>query len=221
MWRFPVSEAEDIKRAAIEVANEYRRLQRQIEAKKQQLDALLAPNGPAGPFPTDFGTAVPRRYSVTLDFEAGDLEAQERSAVIDVGTIFRVAYVETFVRAVGTALDRFSGDPVSIQATLGWEQRLFYFDFLWTIRDTGTDREWVTPPQPSLFAGGGYTGPLWLPRRNILSGGTAVHVGISPFVSVAVDPGAGVRTFFNDGDILSYEVQFCLVGHEVQDRSAL
>lgn len=216
-----MSDAAALKQAAIDVANEYRRLQRQIASKKQQLEALLAVNGPAGAFPTDFDTAVPRRYSVALTFAAGDLEPQEKSALIDVGTIFRCAYIETFVRAVGTALDRFSGDPVAIQATLGWEQRLFNFDFLWTVRDTGTDREWVTPPQPSLFAGGGYTGPLWLPRRNICSGGTALHVGIKPFVSVVDDPGGGVKTFFTGGETFRYEVQFCFVGHEVQDRSSL
>lgn len=219
MWRSPVSE--DLKQAAIDVANEYRRLQRQIEAKKQQLEALLAVNGPAGDFPTDFATATPRRYTVALSFEAGILEPKEESAVVDVGTIFRCAYVETFVRAVGTSLDRFSGNAVAIQATLGWEQRLFNFDFLWSVRDTGTDREWVTPPQPSLFAGGGYTGPLWLPRRNICSGGTALYVTVDPFVSVAEDPGGGVRTFFTGGETFRYEVQFCFVGHEVQDRSAL
>jgi hypothetical protein len=215
-----VSEGMTEKQAAIAVANEYNRLKRQIEAKTQQLEALLAVNGPGGEFPTDFASAVPRRYTVALDFEAGVLDPKEKSALIDVGTVFRVAYIETFVRAVGTTTDRFSGLPVSIQATLGWEQRLFYFDFLWKVRDTGTDREWVTPAQPSQFAGGGYTGPLWLPRRNILSGGTALHVGIQPTVSVA-DPEAAFKSFFTGGLTSKFEVQFCFVGHEVQDRSAL
>lgn len=212
-----------VQQAVVDITNEYRRLQRQIESKKQQLDALLAPNGPGGEFPTDFaGIGVPRRYTVQLDFIAGILEPQEKSATIDAGTVFRASHVETFVRAVGTGVDRYSSEPVTIQATLPWDQRLSYFDFLWSVRDTGTDREWVTPPQPSLFAGGGYTGPLWLPKRNILSGGTALHVYLKPLLSVTTtQPDFGVRGFFLGGSIARYEVQFCFVGHEMPDRSAL
>lgn len=212
---------QQMQQAVVDLTNEYRRLQRQIDSKKQQLDALLAPNGPAGAFPMDFAGAQLRRYTVQFDFTSGVLEQQENAALVDADTIFRCAYIETFVQAIGTAEDRFSGDDITVQATLPWDQRLLYFDFFWSVRDTGTDREWVTPPQPSLFAGGGYTGPLWLPRRNILSGGTALHVTIDPFISQTTGGSEEVfRGFFLGGTIQRYQVQFCFVGHETPARSA-
>ena len=84
---------------------------------------------------------------------------------------------------------RFTGQPVTVFATLPWDSRLIYFDFLWSIRDTGTDREWCDRPQPSLFLGGGYVEPLWLPRRAVLGGGTSLFANIDPFLSLT-DAGA-------------------------------
>jgi hypothetical protein len=205
---------DEIKQAVIDVTNEYRRLQRQLDAKTQQLDSLLATNQPGGEMPTDFLGLVPRRYSVDFVFAAGDLEPQERSVNVDAGTVFRCTSIETFLRAVGTA-------GVTVQVSLPWDQRLMYFDFLWSCRDTGTDREWVAPPQPSLFAGGGYDGPLWLPRNNIVSGGSALYVSLYPQVSLTLGLLDNFPGFFRDGDVSQYEVQFSFVGYEEPDRSAL
>ncbi len=202
----------------VAIANEYNRLQRQLESKTQQVAALLEMNAEAGDFPTDFAGNSNRRYSIDFPFVPGDLTPQERSVTVESGTIFRCAYTESFVRAVGTADDPYTDDPVTVQATLPWSDRLQNFDFLWRIRDTGTDREWVDHPQPSLFLGGGYVGPLWLPRRVVLGGGSVIFATIDPFVSV-VSPGDG--SFFAGGAVQSYTVQVSFVGHEVPDGSEL
>jgi len=200
----------------VEIANEYRRLQRQLESKTQQLSALLEVNAEAGAFPTDFAGVQNRRYSIDFQFNVGDLQPQERSVIIEGGTIFRCAYIESFVRAVGTSDDPYSASPISVSATLPWNQRLVTFDYMWRIRDTGTDREWVDQPQPSLFGGGGYLGPLWLPRRNILGGGSVIYATIEPFLN------NDTSEFFGGlAGVQQYITQLSFVGHEVPDGSAL
>lgn len=200
------------------VSNKYDDLQRQLTAKTQQLEALLGKNAPAGEFPVDFAGQHNRRYAIEMSFTPGELIPQESSVTVEHGSIFRCAYVESFVRGVGTADDPYSGEEVSVQATLPWSDRLRYFDFLWKIRDTGTDREWNERPQPSLFLGGGYFGPLWLPRRIILGGGTTIFAELSPIRSVTT-PIAG--SFFQGGSIENYTVQVSFVGHQVPDDSEM
>lgn len=213
-----------MQQAIVDLTNEYRKLQRQLEGKTQQLDALTGKNAPGGEFPTDFAGARNRRYTIELDFNAGSLAPLERSVNVESGTIFRCAYVEAFVQAIGQAEDPFSGQNVTVFATLPWDSRLFYFDFFWKIRDTGTDREWCDQPQPSLFLGGGYVGPLWLPRRVVLGGGTTLFAQVDPFLSVVspfVAPSLQLRGFFSGGQINTYRMKLSFVGHEVPDRSAL
>ncbi len=200
----------------VALANEYQRLQRQLVSKTQQLDALMSMNGEAGDFPPDFAGNELRRYSIDFPFVPGVLEPQEGSVTVEAGSTFRCAYVESFVRAVGTADDPYSGDPSTAQVTLPWDVRQSAFDYMWRVRDTGTDREWVEPPQPALFGGGGYVGPLWLPRRVVLGGGTVIYATLDPFVS-AVD---GVN-FFASGGVTGYTVQMSFVGHDVPDGSPL
>ncbi len=203
----------------VEIANEYRRLQRQLEAKTAQLAALTEVNAEAGQFPVEFEGALNQRYSIDFTFKPGVLEPQELPVQVKKGTIFRCKYVESWVRAVGT-VDQFFTDPetpVTLQATMSWAARLASFDYLWRVRDTGTDREWVDRPQPSLFFGGGYVGPRWLPRRNILSGGTVIYATIDPFLSSLF--GAGF--FDGDASLQEYIVQMSFVGHEVPDGSVL
>ncbi len=200
----------------VDIANEYRRLNRQIENKTQQLAALLSANGEAGDFPTDMLSAQNRRYSIEFNFKAGVLVPQERSVTVEAGTIFRCAYVESFVRALATVDDPFTGDPVQFQGTLPWNLRLTNFDYLWNIRDTGTDREWANAPQPSLFGGGGYTGPFWLPRRDILSGGSVISAYVDPFLS-----STDFEFASDTGSIEQYVLQISFVGHEVSDQSEL
>lgn len=215
----PVMDPLAVQQAIVDLTNEYRRLQRQLEAKTQQLESLTSKNAPGGQFPTDFDGARNRRYTIEFDIQAGSTVPVERSVNIETGTIFRCAYVESFVQAIGQASDRFTGEPVTVFATLPWGSRLVYFDFLWKIRDTGTDREWCDQPQPSFFLGGGYVEPLWLPRRAVLGGGTSLFAEINPFVSVT-DAG-DLPGFFFGGAITAYRVKISFVGHEVPDRSAL
>lgn len=204
----------------IAIANEYRRLQIQLESKEQQLQSLLAVNAQAGDFPTDFVGIQNRRYSIEFPFDAGDLNPQERSVTVQSGTIFRCAYVESFVRAVGSAGDPYSTDDVAAQLTLPWDVRVELFDFLWRIRDTGTDREWCDQLQPSLFLGGGYFGPLWLPRRTILSGGTTIFANLAPFLN-NVAPTVFFQTGGAAGAVQQYITQVSFVGYEEPDGSAL
>lgn len=216
----PNMQGRDVDVAAI--VHEYRRLNAELAQKTQQLDSLLATNGEQGDFPTDFEGAQNRRYSVDFEFKPGVLEPQERSVTVANGSIFRCAYMETFIKAVGTAFDEATAQSLSVGVTLPWNERLRLFDFFWTIRDTGTDREWVDFPQPSLFGGGGYVGPFWYPRRVILGGGNRIIAGVQPFLNV-VNP---VSTFFpgpegGPGTIQQYTVQISFVGHEVPDRSPL
>lgn len=202
----------------LHVANEYNRLQRQLLAKTQQLESLLGKNAPAGQFPTDFAGLHNRRYGIDFSFVPGELVPQELSFTVEANTIFRCAAVECFVRAVGTADDPFSEDEVSVQATLPWNDRLQYFDFLWKIRDTETNRDWNERPQPSLFLGGGYLGPLWLPRRNILGGGATVFMQIDPIRS-RTSPTTG--SFFQGGSLNNYIVHVGFIGHQEPDDSEL
>lgn len=205
-----------------EIIAEYRRLDRQVAEKTARLEALLAANAEAGAFPLDFGGALDKRYGIDFSFKPGIYDPQELAVQIDAGKVFRCAAIETFVSGVGTADDPFSGDPVSVQATFPWNLRLAsltnggpYFDFMWRVRDTGYDHEWNDTPQPSLFAGGGYFGPLWLPRRRILGGGANIFVNLQPIFN-ADDVSSG---FFANGACTEYTVHFSFVGHEVPDTS--
>ncbi len=219
----------DDKLALLNIANEYNRLNRQLDSKTQQLEALLEANGEAGDFPTDFVGMRNRRYNIDFSFKPGvqsedfvgvmisNPEPQERSVTIESGTIFRCAAVETFLRAVGDSVDTFSGDPVAVQMSLSWDQRVDSFDYMWSVRDTGTDREWVNCPQPSLFGGGGYVGPLWLPRRIVLSGNTVLFAYVDPFLSKSAIGPNNQATF----TVEEYILQMSFIGHEMPDRSAL
>jgi hypothetical protein len=69
--------------------------------------------------------------------------------------------------------------------------------------------------------GGGYVGPLWLPRRNLLSGGTVIYTTIHPFRNLNVGGAVNSGGFFAGGTISQYTLQVSFVGHEVPDRSAL
>ena len=198
-----------------EIVAEYRRLQRQLENKTAQLDSLLAPGAQAGPFPVDFEGAIPRRYSVEFRFAVGDKVAQERSVQVASGTVFRCAAMESWLRAVGTAADPYTAASTTVQVTLNWSNRLLSFDYLWRVRDTGQDREWCSTPQPSLFGGGGYLGPLWLPRRTPIGGGTSIFVEAAPFLNQS--PPAGFGSFFDGGAVSEYLLQVCFWGHEVPD----
>ncbi len=204
------------KEALVAIANEYRRLQRQLESKQQRLASLLEVNAEAGDFPTDFDGVQNRRYNIDFEFKAGVLEPQEKSVTVNTGTIFRCAAMESFVFAVGTGEDQFISAAVAVQVTLPWDQRVNLFDYMFRVRDTGTDREWFNNPQPAIFGGGGYVGPLWLPRRNILSGGTVIYAALDPFLNEATG-----SAFFTEGDIESFNVQLSFIGHEVPDRSQL
>jgi hypothetical protein len=186
-----------------------------LESKTQQVDALLAVNGEAGEFPTDFEGARNRRYSIDFPFEPQTFQPLERSVNVDQGTIFRCAYIESFVRAVGTKADPYSGDDVTGQVTMSWNDRLQSFDYFCRVRDTGTDREWFDQPQPALFCGGGYWGPLWLPRRVVMSGGSIIYGSVEPFRN-----SLGSDFFFFNGIVSQYVVQMSFVGHEISDRSA-
>lgn len=236
-----VDPAADLRRQQEEevaqVINEYRRLERMLQQRTQQLDALLRDNGPAGEFPVDFEGARYRRYGVDFIFvpeftgaqaaanaDVGSnnddtLLPQEKDVKIDAGTVFRCAGVETFVQGVGTANDPYSAAATTVQVTLPWRQRLQYFDFMWRIRDTGRDQEWTDQPQPSMFLGGGHVGPLWLPRRTGLSGGTNLVVRIEPFRS-STDPGLAFN-FFEGGTISQFNVHVSFFGHEVPDGGPL
>lgn len=221
-----MTNAAEIQAQLVEVANEYNRLQRQLESKTQRLDALLAANGRAGDFPVDFLGAIPRVYALTASFDVLDpdntvyegIEPVEADFTVDRGTIFRAAYMESVVRAVGTATDPYTSPAVAsaVQATLPWNSRLRVFDYTLFLRDTGTDREWQDRPQPSMFGGGSYVGPLWFPRRCILSGGTTVYGLIQPTVI------APIAEYFNgdSGTVQSYTVQINIWGHQVPDTSA-
>ena len=206
-----------VQQAIVDITNEYHRLQRQLESKEQQLTALTATNAPSGAFPTDFSGARNRRYTIEFSFEAGKYVSQERSVNVENGTIFRCAYVESFVQAIGEGV--IADQARTVFATLPWGSRLRYFDFLWRIRDTGTDREWCDQPQPSLFLGGGYVEPLWLPRRVVLGGGTALFADLLPIVSIS--DASDIPGFFYGGTISTYRVKLSFVGHEVPDRSVL
>lgn len=200
----------------IQIANEYRRLQRQLESKQQQLSSLLEANGEAGDFPTDFEGIQNRRYNIDFQFKPDELIPQEKSVMVNTGTIFRCAAMESFVRAIGTGEDAFITAPVAVQVTLSWDQRVNLFDYMFRVRDTGTDREWFNNPQPAIFGGGGYIGPLWFPRRNVLGGGTVIYAEVAPFASSSTG-----SAFFSDGTVESYILQLSFIGHEVPDRSQL
>jgi ABC-type glutathione transport system ATPase component len=78
---------------AKQLSLEYGKLQRQLEAKTQQLESLTSKNAPGGQFPTDFDGARNRRYTIEFDVQAGSTVPVERSVNIETGTIFRCAYV--------------------------------------------------------------------------------------------------------------------------------
>lgn len=212
-----MSESPDNQMVLSQIVSEYRRLQRQLEDKTAQLSALTAVNGERGDFPTDFENAKNVRYSIDFTFKALDLQPQERSVQIRSGTVFRCKYMECFVRVVGS-VDDFQAAAIPAQITLPWNIRVIAFDFFGSVRDTGTDREWMTRPQPSLFLGGGYYGPLWFPRRVVLGGGTNLFGRIEPFINAdnIITPDVTLIQ-----SVEEYIVQMSFVGHEVPEVGEL
>lgn len=177
------------------LVNEYNSLQRQIEAREREIIDLEDEIRHT----LEYRARQPRWYNVEFDFEAGDLEPQERSFFVSGGTYFQPYTLGSALRVSGntaiTTAPGVLGQGQVITAALPWgpllsanqayNTRQAYFDYFWQIRDTGSDREWQNEPQPSLFMCGGGLGNIEMPTPGTIRGGSEVFVRIIPTHSLS------------------------------------
>jgi hypothetical protein len=199
--------------------NEYRRIDRAIAHRAQVLDQL---EKKAAVSRQNQLNRRPKRYSVEFEFTPGDLQAQTRSFFVDGGTTFRPKNVESSFRVTGVTVVEAFPDPnvpgqiASVTLPYGPVNspgsvavtRNNFFDYFWTIRDTGSDREWQNRPQPSVFMDSGALGPLQLPVHARVRGGAEVFITVDPFFSSVIP------TPFDS--ISRYTLHISLFGTEVR-----
>jgi hypothetical protein len=167
--------------------NEYQKVERAIAARASEI-AVLKKKISQNPHAL---TRRPKIYEVEFDFTPGELQPITKAFAVDGGTVFCPATVGTSFRVVGTAQ---SGQLA--QVTMGYgltltpggppgpgSNRQEMFDFEWTIRDTGADREWQNERQPSVFLCSGHLSPLWLAKAGKIMGGSEVNITIYPVFS--------------------------------------
>jgi hypothetical protein len=174
----------------------------------------------------------PKRYGVEFRYES-DLPsnllqqrypAQRQSFTVDGGTEFRCTEVSTSVRVIGqaqvdpTAAGQFVDItlPYDIAAGNGGgsakpQNRQFYLEFFWQIRDTGSDRAWQNMEMPSVFLLSGHISPLFLPAPCTLLGGTKTVVETRP---VRFQTGSGESELFHS--VQSIVLHFSFHGVEVR-----
>ena len=138
------------------------------------------------------------------------LQPATESFVVDAGTHFRCATIESSMRFTGNAQVFLTpglnvnaeGQAMTISLGYGNASRgpggtgLFrndLFEFDWSIRDTGSDRDWQNFPQPEVFLCSGRLNPTRLPVFGRIKGGSEVEVTINPVINTA---GSGI--FFTE-----------------------
>lgn len=203
--------------------NEVRRIEHAVVQRKALLAKLEQQMRDQGDGVLNLERERPQRYSVEFSFVPGDLQPQERSFLVEGGTLFKCNQLESSFRVVGAAaVDDGGGGTLAgqnAQVTLPWapvtgnrpSARQAYFDYLWRVRDTGSDRDWQNSNQPSIFMLTGSLMPVVLPVRARIVGGSEVFVTIDPFFSRSVF-GSNVGLFFT---VSQYIVHVSFFGTEV------
>ena len=175
--------------------NDVRKLERAVVQRKQRLDALEKQLKARS---VSRLSKRPKRYSVEIVFDAdsGDASgtplglppAKEDAQLVDGGTVFYCAQVETSVRVVGQATvfnpPADPGQIVNLTRPYGAADFDTYrgniIDFLWRIRDTNIDREWQNMEMPGPFLLSGSLSGLRLPVHASFRGGTSIAVEVQP-----------------------------------------
>lgn len=211
--------------------NEHRALDRAI-AQRERVIAELEKRASA------LGVAAidrrPKRYSVEFEFtpESGRIaaHAQEKSFFVDTGATFHCATIESSLRVVGDASVASGGGvyiagqtavltlPYSPPTSANGRQangRNEFFEYLWKIRDTGSDREWQNLPMPSVFMDSGAISPLVLPVHGRVGGGSEVFVEITPVLTLPSPGVSSVTGIFRN--IYKYILHISLAGTEVPE----
>lgn len=195
--------------------NEYHKIERVIEKRKRRLAALSKEvNSEENTL-----TRRPKFYSAEFVFEPGVLQPQTQTFAIDGGTVFRPITLASSFRITARLIqgedDVFGVGQLTLPYGVSGNQGSFgggafrneNFDYLWRIRDTGSDREWQNEYQPSVFMMTGALSPLWLPIPGKLDGGSDVAVDIDPVFSRTA------QSFIFD-NVLEYRLTIQLGGTE-------
>ena len=177
--------------------NELRKINRSVELKKKELSSILEMKSRTNSNYTR-RKQKPKRYSVEIEFDAGDLSSKSNSFTVDRGVIFRPESIDSAVRSTFYLVP---GDPASslITATLPFGDpssslgitRNGLFSFLLSIRDTGSDREWQNHPIPDSFLLGGMLSPFNFGENAVLSQGTEVFFDVNPQLN-PIDPSESI-----------------------------
>jgi len=197
------------------IINEARRLDRAVKGRAatlKQLEAQLKSR-------PSMLERRPKRYSLEFDFTppadaiandgfVPELGAPLKSFVVDGGTKFFCATIETSVRVIGEFSDGSTVQPITRPYCTGDDNRQRFIEFFWKIRDTGADREWQNMKQPSVFLMSGSLSPLFLPIHGVVRGGSEIAVEVEP-----VSAFFGSTNLFNSVSTVS--VHFSFHGHEV------
>ncbi len=194
--------------AALEAADnaDYEKLVADIGIAQKKVEKFEAGMGPQ---------ARPFRYIVNMSFpnitNAADsmvrMPLKIESFVTKTGTIFYAKRIECVYTIIGTS----TATSQTLRLVVPNSIRPAIFRFLWSVRDTGSDRDWQSAPLPDAVLCTGNTNGFVLKRGHfLLSGGSVASVKVdASFV------GTFPITNFPFSAIAEHQLQFSFVGFEV------
>lgn len=175
--------------------NEVHKLERAIAARVRAVEALEK----VQPL-----KRLPRRYTVDLEWEGGDLLAKSNNFVVaeDCERFECFAITHTLFAVGTTTLSESSLGTVSsnyVQSTM---------PFVWRVVNTSAGRPWQNGWLPWTLMGGGTLQPRWLPTPVKVLPGADIRLEVKPVNSVT--SAAGPFT-----SLARYRLQAAFVGVEV------
>lgn len=183
------------------LVNELRRIDRAMGETQRVLDAADKKSGLR---------VIPHQYSVELSFDvvtSPDTPTPDvKSFVIDRDCqAFFCCKISYTLLAVGEIAVTATANKITIPA----KTRGLSCPFMWTVRDSSSDREWQDQPMPSFLLASGQVDGHRLPKPAILPSGSEVQVSAQPLVTTARVVGFTVDT------VQRYIVQMSFSGFEV------
>lgn len=185
---------------------EYAKIQGAIESASKRIAAYEDQIGPK---------IRPYRYVVNMAYEGNidndDFPSQVRIASVQIkeGTIFYAKRLECVYSVVGTLASNSQAITLTVPASV----RIPIFRFLWSVRDTGSDREWQNSPLPdSLLFTGNTNGFVLKGGHFLLSGGSELVIAVNASINTGGLPFTNVPLTA----ISSHQLQFSFAGVEVR-----
>jgi hypothetical protein len=178
------------------LVNEVQKMERAIDARTKAL-AMMQQAQPS--------RRLPKRYTVDIEWDAGDLQQQANSfdVVADCRHFDCQALTFTLL-AVGT-----TQTGAGTQGTVPPEFISATMPFMWRVLETSRNRLWQNGFLPWTLLGGGHLQPRLLPVPARLPAGTQVSVEAKPQMSLASPTGVPFSA------VSRYRLQVAFIGVEV------